>query len=48
MVTVWACNVLADALRDVSGEAGRALLNSRRARAHRLDEADPAPAGGTR
>jgi peptide/nickel transport system permease protein len=48
MVTVWACNVLADALRDVSGEAGRALLHSRRARAHRLDGADPAPAGGAR
>ncbi|MFC9430881.1 ABC transporter permease [Streptomyces sp. NPDC056987] len=46
MVTVWACNLLADAIRDVSGEAGRALVNSRKARANRLDQADPAPAGG--
>ena len=23
MATVWACNLLADAIRDVSGEAGR-------------------------
>ncbi|MFF3855390.1 ABC transporter permease [Micromonospora sp. NPDC002575] len=29
MATVWACNLLADAIRDVSGEAGRALLNTR-------------------
>ncbi|KIR66522.1 ABC transporter permease [Micromonospora haikouensis] len=29
MATVWACNLLADAIRDVSGEAGRALLHSR-------------------
>jgi len=29
MATVWACNLLADAIRDVTGEAGRALLNSR-------------------
>ncbi|MFJ8785347.1 ABC transporter permease [Streptomyces sp. NPDC102476] len=36
MITVWACNLLADAIRDVSGEAGRALVNSRKARAHRL------------
>jgi peptide/nickel transport system permease protein len=46
VVTVWACNLLADAIRDVSGEAGRALLNSRKARANRLDRSDPAPAGG--
>ncbi|MFD5746140.1 ABC transporter permease [Streptomyces sp. NPDC127033] len=46
MITVWACNLLADAIRDVSGEAGRALVNSRKARANRLDQADPAPAGG--
>ncbi|WP_020123761.1 ABC transporter permease [Streptomyces canus] len=46
VVTVWACNLLADAIRDVSGEAGRALLNSRKARANRRDQADPAPAGG--
>ncbi|WP_330281507.1 ABC transporter permease [Streptomyces sp. NBC_00588] len=48
MITVWACNVLADTIRDVSGEAGRALLNSRRARAGRFDQADPSPAGGAR
>ncbi|MFE2940035.1 ABC transporter permease [Streptomyces sp. NPDC059255] len=46
MITVWACNLLADAIRDVSGEAGRALVNSRKARANRLDQTDPAPAGG--
>lgn len=27
MATVWACNLLADAVRDVAGEAGQALLN---------------------
>ncbi|MGW7610193.1 ABC transporter permease [Streptomyces sp. NPDC054766] len=50
MVTVWACNLLADAIRDVSGEAGRALVNTRKARANRRREADPAPApaGGVR
>ena len=26
MATVWACNLLADAIRDVSGEAGRSML----------------------
>ncbi|MFF3615006.1 ABC transporter permease [Streptomyces sp. NPDC002580] len=46
MVTVWACNLLADAIRDVSGEAGRALANDRKARANRRGEAAPAPAGG--
>ncbi|MCX5001353.1 MULTISPECIES: ABC transporter permease [unclassified Streptomyces] len=46
MVTVWACNLLADAIRDVSGEAGRALVNNRKARANRRAEAGPAPAGG--
>ncbi|GAX49267.1 ABC transporter permease [Streptomyces olivochromogenes] len=40
MVTVWACNILADAIRDVSGEAGRALVNSRKARANRLADTD--------
>ncbi|NUT01894.1 MAG: ABC transporter permease [Hamadaea sp.] len=30
MATVWACNLLADAIRDVTGEAGRALLNTKR------------------
>ena len=32
VATVWSCNLLADAIRDVSGEAGRAFLNARRAR----------------
>ena len=36
MLTVWACNLLADAIRDVSGEAGRALLGSRRVRADQI------------
>jgi peptide/nickel transport system permease protein len=35
MATVWACNLLADAIRDVSGEAGRALLNARKVRVGR-------------
>ncbi|GAA5162490.1 MULTISPECIES: ABC transporter permease [Amycolatopsis] len=35
MLTVWACNLLADAIRDVSGEAGRALTETRRVRASR-------------
>ncbi|MCP2329686.1 peptide/nickel transport system permease protein [Hamadaea flava] len=35
MATVWACNLLADAIRDVTGEAGRALLNRRTAAANR-------------
>jgi peptide/nickel transport system permease protein len=48
MATVWACNLLADAIRDLSGEAGRALVNRRKARANRLDKADPVPAGGAR
>ena len=30
IATVWACNLLADTIRDVSGEAGRALINMRR------------------
>ncbi|NUR94572.1 MAG: ABC transporter permease [Kribbellaceae bacterium] len=29
MATVWACNLLADALRDASGAAGRALVHRR-------------------
>ncbi|GAB7002657.1 ABC transporter permease [Nocardioides sp. AN3] len=37
VATVWASNVLADAIRDVSGEAGRAFVNHRRVRANRLD-----------
>ncbi|MET4926277.1 ABC transporter permease [Streptomyces sp. PSRA5] len=47
MATVWAANLLADAIRDVSGEAGRALVNTRKVHANRLDKAGPAPAGGT-
>jgi peptide/nickel transport system permease protein len=31
VATVWASNLLADAIRDVSGEAGRALVNRRKA-----------------
>ncbi|BCY08124.1 ABC transporter permease [Actinoplanes sp. L3-i22] len=30
MATVWACNLLADAIRDVSGAAGRELLRRKR------------------
>ncbi|MFI8006108.1 ABC transporter permease [Streptomyces sp. NPDC086010] len=45
MVTVWACNVLADAIRDVSGEAGRALVRSRAARS---GTSLPVSAGGSR
>ncbi|MGW1553309.1 ABC transporter permease [Streptomyces sp. NPDC002346] len=48
MVTVWASNLLADAIRDVSGEAGRAFVNNRKARANRLDKDRPVPAGGAR
>ncbi|MFE3826570.1 ABC transporter permease [Streptomyces sp. NPDC059092] len=48
MVTVWACNLLADAIRDVSGEAGRALVNHRKARAGRRDNARSVSAGGAR
>jgi peptide/nickel transport system permease protein len=40
MGTVWACNLLADAVRDASGEGGRALINARSVRARR-----PQPAG---
>jgi peptide/nickel transport system permease protein len=29
IATVWACNLLADAIRDVSGEAGRAAVTMR-------------------
>ncbi|MGV9910311.1 ABC transporter permease [Streptomyces tendae] len=45
-VTVWAGNLLADAIRDVSGEAGRALLKGRGARTGRTEPTEPAPAGG--
>ncbi|MFJ5178656.1 ABC transporter permease [Streptomyces griseoviridis] len=47
-LTVWASNLLADAIRDASGEAGRALTGRRTARAHRTADADPVPSGGTR
>ncbi|MFI8092249.1 ABC transporter permease [Streptomyces sp. NPDC086080] len=47
MVTVWAANLLADAIRDVSGEAGRALVNRRKARTDRPATAAPATTGGT-
>ncbi|MCK9899529.1 peptide ABC transporter permease [Parafrankia colletiae] len=47
MATVWGSNLLADAIRDVSGEAGRTLVNSRRAHARRLDSPEPLTAGGT-
>ncbi len=32
LVSVLACNLFADAVRDVSGEAGRQLLNARDAK----------------
>ncbi|MFJ8789842.1 ABC transporter permease [Streptomyces sp. NPDC102462] len=48
MATVWAANLLADAIRDVSGEAGRALVNSRKARANRRAATDSVATGGTR
>ncbi|MFD7431551.1 ABC transporter permease [Streptomyces sp. NPDC059818] len=47
MVTVWACNLLADAIRDVSGEAGRALVKNRKARANRLARSGPVTTGGS-
>ncbi|WP_446047160.1 ABC transporter permease [Streptomyces olivaceus] len=46
MITVWAGNLLADAIRDVSGEAGRALLKGRGARTGPPERTEPAPAGG--
>jgi peptide/nickel transport system permease protein len=36
IATVWSCNLLADAIRDVSGEAGRAYLNMRPKRRRQL------------
>ncbi|MEU6538442.1 ABC transporter permease [Streptomyces sp. NPDC047000] len=44
--TVWAANLLADAIRDVSGEAGRALVRQRAARRNRAGEARPVTSGG--
>ena len=43
MVTVWACNLLADAIRDVSGEAGRALLNTPPGSARSTSAGQPSP-----
>ncbi|MGW2836186.1 ABC transporter permease [Streptomyces sp. NPDC001493] len=50
MITVWACNLLADAIRDVSGEAGRALVAGRGAKSGRTGSSAPVPApvGGSR
>jgi peptide/nickel transport system permease protein len=36
IATVWACNLLADAIRDVSGEAGRGLITMRPKRRRKL------------
>ncbi|WP_328718091.1 ABC transporter permease [Streptomyces sp. NBC_00247] len=47
MVTVWACNLLADAIRDVSGEAGRALVTGRAAKSGRTGSS-AVPVGGSR
>ena len=48
MATVWASNLLADAIRDVSGEAGQSLVDERRAAANRIDSsAIGRPGGGT-
>ncbi|OIJ68108.1 ABC transporter permease [Streptomyces mangrovisoli] len=46
MATVWAANLLADAIRDVTGEAGRALIDDRKARAAGTGPAATATAGG--
>ncbi|MBD3010225.1 MULTISPECIES: ABC transporter permease [unclassified Streptomyces] len=46
MITVWAGNLLADAIRDVSGEAGRALVGRRKAGTHGIEKAGPVPTGG--
>ncbi|MFD8505569.1 ABC transporter permease [Streptomyces sp. NPDC059687] len=48
MVTVWAANLLADTLRDVSGEAGRALINNRKAHTDRRSKSDLVTSGGAR
>ncbi|MCW2602908.1 MAG: putative ABC-transport protein inner rane component, partial [Pseudonocardiales bacterium] len=45
MITVWACNSLADAIRDVSGEAGRAFINSRKLRSRRAPVLVPVQEG---
>lgn len=48
MATVWACNLLADAIRDVSGEAGRAFVDSRRDARAAPDRSAVQPHGGAR
>lgn len=52
MATVWASNLLADAIRDVSGEAGRAFVNNRRdvraASTASSEPTTPTPLGGAR
>jgi peptide/nickel transport system permease protein len=49
MATVWASNLLADAIRDVSGEAGRAFVDNRRdVRTASADQSTPLPLGGAR
>jgi peptide/nickel transport system permease protein len=45
VATVWACNLLADAVRDVSGEAGRALINARKIRTRRPQPLAPTHGG---
>jgi peptide/nickel transport system permease protein len=45
VATVWSCNLLADAIRDVSGEAGRAFLNARRVRVNRTKRLAPSEGG---
>ncbi|GAA4692238.1 ABC transporter permease [Nocardioides conyzicola] len=48
MLTVWASNLLADAIRDVSGEAGRAFVTHRRDVRSAGDPTTTAPLGGAR
>jgi peptide/nickel transport system permease protein len=45
MATVWACNLLADAIRDVSGQAGQALLNARKIRSRPPADLGPSTVG---
>ena len=47
MATVWSCNLLADAIRDVSGESGRAFLNARTVRSGRPTRLAPTPGGAS-
>jgi peptide/nickel transport system permease protein len=48
MATVWASNLLADAIRDVSGEAGRAFVDNRRDARTASDPSAAQPLGGAR